>query len=491
MSSNSESDRTKEQSSLLANVRVETRSIDYVPLKERHGRLGDQATIWFAGGAQLLSLATGAIGISLGLNLVWTLVGLIVGTVLGTLPVAAHASQGPHLGLPQMVQTRPQFGRYGALFIWIVAILVYWGYVVLNTNLLGATAEQLGYGSAQTWVLILGAVGLVIAIYGYDWLHVGQRFTTIALVAVLVIFTIGIIAGGHLPAGSMSLTGTFKFTPFLMVTSAALSYQLSWAFFVSDYSRYMPPTTSHRSIIFYTAFGAGLGVFAMEALGAICMALFPKDTLILGLAKSGNQVFHGLGTALLVLGGIALLVFNAMCVYGGSLTLITAADSIRPTQPTRAIRIKTIALIAVTATIVGAILPADFLNTTFYTILAVLAYLMAPWTAINLTDYFIIRKSRYSIREIFNPAGIYGLWNWRGLAAYWLAFASMIPFMYLSFFKGAVATALGGVDFAFFVGIPVAAILYWLFCQNLDISLEAKVIAEADRDLDSIAAPIA
>jgi NCS1 family nucleobase:cation symporter-1 len=54
-----------------------------------------------------------------------------------------------------------------------------------------------------------------------------------------------------------------------------------------------------------------------------------------------------------------------------------------------------------------------------------------------------------------------------------------------------VAKALGGVDFAFFVGIPVAAILYWLFCRNLDVNAEAKIIDVADRDLDAIAAPIA
>ncbi len=490
MSNDSSTQRTTEKSRTLITA-VEIRSIDYVPLKERHGRLGDQATIWFAGGAQLLSLATGAIGISLGLNLIWTLIALVVGTILGTLPVAAHASQGPHLGLPQMVQSRPQFGRYGALFIWAMAILVYWGYVVLNTNLLGATAAELKLGSQPTWVLILGAVGVVIAIYGYDSLHIGQRFTTIALIVVLIIFTIGITIGGHIPAGAMTLSGTFKFTPFLMVMSYALSYQLSWAFFVSDYSRYMPPTTSHRSIILYTAFGAGLGVVVMEGLGAICAALFPKETLISGLAKSGNLVFPGLGTVLLILGGIALLVFNAMCVYGGSLTLITALDSIRPTRPTRSIRVKTIVLIAVTATIGGAVLPSDFLNTTFYTVLAVLAYLMAPWTAINLVDYFIVRKGRYSIREIFNPTGMYGLWNWRGLTAYSIGFVAMVPFMYLTFFQGWVAKALGGVDFAFFVGIPVAATSYWWFCRNLNIAQELVRIGEADRDLDAIAAPIA
>ena len=257
---------------------VESRSIDYVPLSERHGRLGDQATIWFAGSAQLLSLATGAIGIALGLNLAWTLIGLALGTFLGTIPVAAHASQGPHLGLPQMVQTRPQFGRYGAVFIWIVAVLVYWGYVVLNVNLMGATAQQLELGTSTISGILLGIFSIIVAIYGYNLLHVGQRYTTMALVAVLGLFVGGLIVSGSFSSEMLGLKGTFSFTPFLMVTSAALAYQLSWAFFVSDYSRYMPPTTSHRSIIAYTAMGAGFGVFSMEAVGAISVSVRPAPT---------------------------------------------------------------------------------------------------------------------------------------------------------------------------------------------------------------------
>ena len=469
---------------------IETRSIDYVPLSERHGRLSDQATIWFAGSAQLLSLATGAIGISLGLNLIWTLIGLLTGTILGTIPVAAHASQGPHLGLPQMVQTRPQFGRHGAIFIWLVAVAVYWGYVVLNVNLMGATAQQLGIGSATPSGIVLGLTSIVFAIFGYHWLHVGQRYTTVALLVVLAAFTAGIVFGVGFPDEQISLTGTFQPTPFLMVVSASLAYQLSWAFFVSDYSRYMPPTTSHRSIILYTAVGAGTGVFAMEAVGAVGAALFPSDSLTFALQQSGDLIAPGFGAILLVVGGIALLIFNGMCVYGGALTLITAMDSVASTSPTRSLRVKMIALIGVSATIVGVLLPTDFINTTFYTILAVLAYLMAPWTAVNLVDYFIVRKGRYSITEIFNPAGIYGRWNWRGIAAYSLAFISMIPFMYLSFYQGSVAVYLGGVDVAFFVGIPVGALLYWLLCLNQDLSRELSYIHTADLDLDAMARPI-
>ena len=47
--------------------------------------------------------------------------------------------------------------------------------------------------------------------------------------------------------------------------------------------------------------------------------------------------------------------------------------------------------------------------------LAVLLYLFTPWTAINLVDFYVVRKGHYSVREIFNPHGMYGRWSWRGL----------------------------------------------------------------------------
>ncbi len=470
--------------------RIESRSIDYVPLGERGGRLSDQSTIWFAGSAHLLSLATGAIGIGLGLNLIWTLIALAIGTFLGTVPVSAHATQGPHLGLPQMVQSRPQFGRYGALFIWAMAIIVYWGYIVLGGNLLGATASELGWGAAPAWAIVTGLIAVALAIFGYHWLHVAQRVITVALVAVLLVYVIGLSVGGHFPAGTFTLSGTFALAPFMVVVSSATAYQLSWAFFVSDYSRYMPPGTSKPAIIAWTSLGLYFGVFSFEAVGAICAVLLPDAGIIAGLSATGDYVFSGLGSIMLVVGGLGLLGLMGMCVYGGSLTLITALDSIRSVQPTRGIRVVTIAIIGISATAAGALLPEDFLNTSFTTILAVLAYLMAPWTSVNLTDFFLVRRGHYSVQEMFRRDGIYGLWNVRGITAYLLTFAIMVPFMYLSFFEGPMARLLG-VDIAFFVGIPVGCLIYWALCRNLDLAAERAVIADADRDLEAVAAPIA
>lgn len=468
---------------------VETRSIDYVPLAERSGRLSDQATIWFAGSAQLLSLATGAIGIVLGLNLGWTLIALALGTLLGTIPVAAHATQGPHLGLPQMIQSRPQFGRYGALFIWAMAVVVYWGYIVLGGDLLGATAAELAGGSSQFWVVAVCAAATLLAVFGYHWLHTAQRVITVFLVTVIMIYVAGLLATGSIPAGLFDLSQSFNIASFLVVVSAATGYQLTWAFFVSDYSRYMPPETSKPAIIAVTSGGLFFGLFAFMSVGAVCAALLPTEGIITGLVVTGSYVFPGLGELMLISGGLGLLGLMAMCAYGGSLTLITALDSLRTVQPTRQLRIVTILLIGVTGTIAAVLIPDDFINTSFVTVLTVVAYLMGPWTSVNLTDFFLVRRGRYSVTEIFKKDGIYGLWNWRGITAYLLTLLIMVPFMHVGSFQGPIASALGA-DIAFFAGIPIGCVIYWLLCLNQNTAGELAVIAESDQELELIGTPV-
>ena len=103
---------------------IETRSIDYVPLAERHGKVWHLWPVWFSGDAHLATVAVGVLGIILGGNLLWTSVAVILGCLLGTFFMAFHSTQGPQLGLPQMIQSRPQFGYTGALLVWGVAMVV-------------------------------------------------------------------------------------------------------------------------------------------------------------------------------------------------------------------------------------------------------------------------------------------------------------------------------------------------------------------------------
>ena len=97
---------------------VEVRSIDYVPLNERHGKVWSQGPLWFMSNAQIATLAVGTFSVTGGGNLVWSFLAIIGGVLFGTFFMAFHSAQGPQLGLPQMIQSRPQFGYVGALLVW-------------------------------------------------------------------------------------------------------------------------------------------------------------------------------------------------------------------------------------------------------------------------------------------------------------------------------------------------------------------------------------
>src|SRR3954462_5002056 len=100
---------------------VEVRSIDYVPLSERHGKVWSQGPLWFMSNAQIATLAVGTFSVVGGGKLIWSLIAICVGGLIGTVFMAFRCGEGAQLGLAQMIQSRPQFGYIGALLVWLFA----------------------------------------------------------------------------------------------------------------------------------------------------------------------------------------------------------------------------------------------------------------------------------------------------------------------------------------------------------------------------------
>jgi NCS1 family nucleobase:cation symporter-1 len=110
-------------------------------------------------------------------------------------------------------------------------------------------------------------------------------------------------------------------------------------------------------------------------------------------------------------------------------------------------------------------------------------YLLTPWTAINLVDYFFVRRGHYAITDLFRPDGIYGAWAWRGLVSYGAGLAGMLPFVALTFFTGPVAELFNKVDIAFLVGLAVSAGLYYALTRNLDLAAEEPAVEASEQAL--------
>ena len=95
-------------------------------------------------------------------------------------------------------------------------------------------------------------------------------------------------------------------------------------------------------------------------------------------------------------------------------------------RPTLGLRVVTVGFTALLS-LVGALAATKNFLGNFNNFLLLVLYLFIPWTAVNLVDYYIVRRGHYAIAEIFNPHGMYGRWGWRGILAYLIGFAAMIP----------------------------------------------------------------
>ncbi|MFF8952438.1 purine-cytosine permease family protein [Streptomyces sp. NPDC014940] len=460
---------------------LEVRSIDYVPLDERHGRLWHLGPLWFMSNAQIATLAVGLISITEGGNLIWSLLAIVVGTVIGTFFMAFHSAQGPQLGLPQMIQSRPQFGYLGALLVWLFAYVQYAGFNVFNSSLAADALHTTLHGGVRLWVVVVTAVALVIALVGYDIIHKAERFLTYTFLAVFGVFTVGVLVTLHYPPGSFDLGG-FRWTPFLAQFGVVAGYQISWAIYVSDYSRYLPPDVTVRKTFYWTYFGSALGGIWLMVLGTLLAAWAGKDfETIRTINAAGDKVFDGFGAIVLLFASLGLISVTALNMYGGSLTLISAMDSFRRVRPTLGVRLLTIGLTAALSLVGALAATADFLQN-FNDFLLLVLYLFIPWTAVNLMDYYVVRRGHYAIAEIFNPHGIYGRWGRHGIIAYLVGFAVMIPFFSVGkLYVGPAAEALGGADISLFVGLPVSALLYWWLTRSVDVAAETR-IAEAEAE---------
>jgi nucleobase:cation symporter-1, NCS1 family len=468
---------------------LEVHSIDYIPQAERHGKVSNQATLWFLANAELATLAVGFIGISLGLNLFWCLVAIILGEVFGTFFMAFHSVQGPRLGIPQLIQSRPQFGYFGALIPQAIGVFLYVGFNVFNTIIAGlALSTVVPALNAQVSILLMAALALGLTLGGYDWIHFVQKWGTYIFLPVFGIFTVGVLLTAKLGSEQLS-SGGFQLTPFLVVLISVAAYQVSQAPYVSDYSRYLNKNISARSTFWWTYWGSAIGSFWMIALGALLLAAYagaaPVDSIVLG----GNAIFTGFGTFALAIALIGLVSVIALNLYSGSLAGLAAVDTVSPIKATLNNRIVAVVVIGILGTAGALLIPEDFLGG-YYNFLVVLIYFLTPWTAINLVDFYFVRKGDYAIQEIFNPRGIYGRWNWRGLTAYVVGFAAMIPFFSIpGLFVGAVANSASGADFSIFVGLPVSALLYYLLARGQDLTEEKRIAAADEAALEGTAPP--
>ena len=453
-------------------TRIETRSIDYVPEDERHGKVSHQGPFWFVGNFQPFTLALGFVGPSLGLSLWWSIVAGIAGVAFGTLFMAFHATQGPVLGLPQMIQSRAQFGFRGVLLPLIGTLFTFVGFNVVDVVIIKSGLQSIFGWNPVAVAAAITAIAALLAVYGHDLLHKSFRILFWISLPLWVILTVNVVFGGV--TGGPAAAAGFSWVGFLAQFGVAASYNITYAPYVSDYSRYLPRDTKPSTIIASVFIGAAGSPAWLIPIGAWMATYLGASDALAGINETGNAAVSYLGGVLAIVSTLVLVATMGLNAYSGMLTVVTALDSLKPVRPTRRLRVVTITVLAAAWFVMSLLLTnaTTALNTT----LLIMLYLLVPWTAVNLTDYFFVRRGHYAITDLFTPRGIYGAWSWRGIAAFVVGILAEIPFMVLPFFTGPAAAAMGEVDIAFAVGLLVSGVVYVLLTRSLDVTHELALI---------------
>ena len=422
---------------------IENHTVDYVPLAERHGKARDLFTLWFSTNIAPLPIVTGAMVVQVfHLDLFWGLLAIALGHMIGGLVIALASAQGPRMGIPQMVQSRGQFGRYGALLIVFFAALIYIGFFISNIVLAGKSIVGIAPSVPVPASILIGALSATaIGVIGYRFIHILNRIGTWVMGSALLAGFLYIFAH-DLPADFFT-RGGFNLSGWLATVSLGIIWQISFSPYVSDYSRYLPADIGIAKPFWATYLGATLGTILSFTFGAVAVLATPEGTEAMAAVK---QSTGWLGPILMV-----LFLLNII-------TIQTFASQWTPSIKVRVV-LSTVVLVGCCVVALGA--SADFISQFIGLILALLLVLV-PWASINLIDFYVIKRGSYDITSIFRAdGGIYGRYNLHAIVAYFIGIVVQLPFANTSLYVGPYANLVEGADLSWLVGLVVTCPLYY------------------------------
>lgn len=434
-------------------LKVEPKGIEPIGPGERHGRPSSIFTLWFGANVEFATLVTGALATGVfGLSFWQSVLAIAIGNVLGALCLGLLSTYGPRLGVPQLIQSRKAFGYYGNFIPGLLNFFAGFSWFAVNT-VLGVFALQWLFNFSFTvGLIIMVIIQVAIAVFGYNLIHVLERYLAVVLTVVFLVVSLYGFANGHLSAPpNLKLAGYVGGTTggFMLMLAISFSYCLGWMAFASDYTRYLPEKTTARSVFLNAFWSLLISTVWLEVLGAALATLkgifVPTDLVT-------NLLPHSLGVVTMLAVVLGTITANVLNIYSGALSSLVIDIPMKRWVG------------AVVVGILGMILSfvaggsSTFLQH-YQTFLFLLGYWVAPWLAIVLIDYYAKAKGQYRTEEFYDrhkPVSA-GTWAWL------IGVAVSVPFMnQYGLFVGPFAAAHPQFgDITYYVGFVVAGLVYY------------------------------
>jgi len=435
--------------------RVESHGIDAIPAAERHGAPRELAFLWAGAFVNYASLFTASLLTTYyGLGVWDGLLATVLGTVAAAVILGLLSNTGPRSGEPQIVYTRRIFGLRGSYLGAGLTLFLAIGWFAVDCVIAAQAGAQL-LGGGNRWVtvglvLVIAAISVAVAIFGHETIKVLATYGAIAF-AVLSLALFAFLAPQfHWTQGPTVSSSDYP-GAFVLGFMTCFALVASWYPFASDYSRYLPKSSSTNAITLWAAAGVVLPMILLGLFGL----LLPTIDARLAASQGVLEVISRHAPTWVAVPFFAFVVLgeiwaNYFDVYTAGLVTLAMGFKLRRWQTALACGVLGTALASY------AVLVSDFHLA--YEDFLILTYLWAPaWAAVVLLTFFLFDA---------RPSPRLALVAWLAGTATSLAFVNYANlFSNLSgaptFFNEGLVNALHGADVSGLVSVAVAAALYW------------------------------
>ncbi|MCU1657887.1 MAG: Cytosine/purine/uracil/thiamine/allantoin permease family protein [Pseudonocardiales bacterium] len=434
---------------------VEPGGVEPIPLDERHGSPLQLFWTWASPNLEFATVFVGVIGVLFfGLSFWLCALAIVIGTAGGAITQGILSTWGPKQGLPQMVLGRTAFGFIGNLLpAGLMSITAGIGWFAVNSVSGALALNTLTHMSKVLSLVIIVGVQIAVAFFGHNLVQIFERFAFPLLAVVFVIASIEVLSKAHV--GAHGGGGTPTFAAFLIEVAAAFGYAAGWNPYASDYTRYLKPEVSSKSVALFAGLGIFVSCVALEIVGAasVTAVAHPSSNPTADFTSIMPTWIRDLTLLAIALGAIAANVLN---IYSGAMSFLAMGVKL-PLALRRAI----VALVFGTIGFFVAWSGLHDSGAKYENFLLVISYWIAPWLGVVLTDRWLRRGT--SIERVLDDAEHRGAAEQAGVIAMVVGMAiSIWLFANQTFLRGVLVTHHPGLgDLTFEVGFVLSAALYY------------------------------
>lgn len=384
---------------------VETVGVLPVPDAERTMSASRMTIVWLMASA---SATTPLIGYLLFHYGVTDLVlAILLSWLIGLVPAGLFSEMGREVPLTGLIVARKSFGVFGAFLFSVLFTFVNMGWFGLNTEVAGETLNAITHTSGNLWFWFIGAVQVVLVLFGMKWLEYFYRYTSLVLLVCYGILADLLLSRYHvlMPTASVPMQwGT-------AITTVVTFSILAWTYKVSTVSRFAIPASKSRGrVAFFLAPSVGImtsvlvmgliGMYSQQATGNWNLALLGSHAPLWG-------VIAAIGVAL------AIIHTNAMNLYPSTVDLLVALNTFR--KPRRWEQPVATLLLGIAGTVLAIL---GILNHVMG-FLNVIGDVIIPFTFIMLVDWLLVQRKKTPVSAFFErPTTRRGWWNGPAVLAF-------------------------------------------------------------------------